>query len=255
VAIFLYNDEEIGRIRESCALAAHVLDEIDRIIDVGVTTYELDRFARDIIAKHRARPAFLGYKGFTAALCTSINEVVVHGIPSKSARLKSGDIVGIDVGVFLDGYYGDTARSFAIGAISKEARQLMDVTRASLYAGIDRCVVGNRISDVSHAIEAYVVQYGFLPVREFVGHGIGRSLHEEPPIPNHGKPGRGPRIKNGMVLAIEPMINVGTYLVDVDQKDGWTVYTKDRKLSAHFEHTVAVVNGRAEILTKGNNFS
>lgn len=255
MAIFLYNDEELKRIRESCTLAANVLDEIDGIIGEGITTYELDRFAREVIAKNGARPAFLGYKGFTAALCTSVNEVVVHGIPNRSVRLKGGDIVGIDVGVFLNGYYGDTARTFPIGSISKEARVLLEVTKASLYAGIEQCIHGNRISDVSHAIEEYVVRFGFSPVKEFVGHGIGKALHEEPPIPNHGKPGRGPRIKSGMVLAIEPMINVGTYLVEVDRKDGWTVYTKDRKLSAHFEHTVAVVDGKPDILTKGKNFS
>jgi methionyl aminopeptidase len=255
LGIYIYNQEQIEYIEKACLIAAKVLDEIDGIIDVGISTYELDRLARDIIAKSGAKPAFLGYKGYPSAICASVNEVVVHGIPKKSKKLKDGDIIGIDVGTFLNGYYGDTARSFRIGRERQDSDLLLRVTRESLYAAIDKCVVGNRISDISHAVEAHVEMYGFSPVREFVGHGIGRNLHEEPSIPNFGSPGKGPRIKEGMVFAIEPMINMGTYMVEVDADDEWTVYTKDRQLSAHFEHTVAIVNGRARILTRGENFN
>jgi len=178
--------------------------------------------------------------------------VVVHGIPSKKARLKSGDIVGIDVGVFLDGFYGDTARTYRVGKIDESAELLLKVTKESLHRGIGMAAAGNRISDISHAVESHVEGYGFSAVREFVGHGIGASLHEEPSIPNFGKPGKGPRISDGMVLAIEPMINAGTYKVDV-LDDGWTAVTGDRKLSAHFEHTIAVVDGKARILTAGKD--
>jgi methionyl aminopeptidase len=255
LGIYIYNQEQIRYIEKACLIAARVLDEINRVIDVGISTYELDRLARDVIAKSGAKPAFLGYKGYPSAICASINEVVVHGIPQKSRKLKDGDIIGIDVGTFLNGYYGDTARSFRVGRGREDSDLLLRVTRESLYAAIDKCVVGNRISDISHAVEAHVEMHGFSPVREFVGHGIGRNLHEEPSIPNFGSPGKGPRIKEGMVFAIEPMINMGTYMVEVDANDEWTVYTKDRQLSAHFEHTVAIVNGRAKILTRGKNFN
>lgn len=255
MGIYIYNQEQIHNIEKACLIAAKVLDEIDRIVDVGISTYELDRLARDIIAHSGAKPAFLGYKGFPSAICTSINEVVVHGIPKKSIKLKDGDIIGIDVGTFLNGYYGDTARSFRVGRDNQDSDLLLRVTRESLYVAIEKCVVGNRISDISHSIEQHVEGYGFSPVREFVGHGIGKNLHEEPSIPNFGSPGKGPRIKEGMVFAIEPMINIGTYMVEVDARDSWTVYTQDRKLSAHFEHTIAIVNGEAKILTRGRNFN
>ncbi len=255
MGIYIYNQEQINNIEKACLIAARVLDEIDSIIDVGVSTYELDRVAQHIITHSGAKPAFLGYKGYPSAICASINEVVVHGIPQKSIKLKDGDIIGIDVGTFLNGYYGDTARSFRVGKESQDSDLLLRVTRESLYVAIEKCVVGNRISDISHSIEQYVEGYGFSPVREFVGHGIGKNLHEEPSIPNFGSPGKGPRIKEGMVFAIEPMINMGTYLVEVDAHDSWTVYTKDRKLSAHFEHTVAIVNGEAKVLTRGRNFN
>jgi methionyl aminopeptidase len=255
LGIYIYNQEQINNIEKACLIAAKVLDEIDGIIDVGVSTYDLDRLARDIITHSGAKPAFLGYKGYPSAICASINEVVVHGIPQKSIKLKDGDIIGIDIGTFLNGYYGDTARSFRIGKENKDSDLLLRVTRESLYVAIEKCVVGNRISDISHSIQQYVEEFGFSPVREFVGHGIGKNLHEEPSIPNFGSPGKGPRIKEGMVFAIEPMINMGTYMVEVDAHDSWTVYTKDRKLSAHFEHTVAIVNGKAKVLTRGRNFN
>jgi len=254
LGIYIYNSEQIGLIEKACLIAAEVLDEIDEAIGEGISTYELDRLARSVISEKGAKPAFLGYRGFPAAICASPNEVVVHGIPRKDVILKNGDIIGIDVGTFLDGYFGDTARSYKIGTVDAKTEELLRVTRESLYAAIEKCKVGNRISDISHAVESYVTKYGFSPVRDFVGHGVGRNLHEEPSIPNFGKPGKGPRLKEGMVFAIEPMINMGTYAVEVDENDKWTVYTGDRQLSAHFEHTVAMVGGKGKILTRGKNY-
>lgn len=254
MAIYIYNNDEIAGISKACEITAGVLDKLEDLIRPGITTYEIDAFAKNLIDSAGGEPAFLGYKGFPASTCISINEVVVHGIPSKEVKLKEGDIVGIDMGVFYRGFFGDSARTYKVGSISKEAEFLCKVTKEALYKGIDKCCAGSRISDVSSAVEEYVSQYGFSPVREFVGHGIGRNLHEEPSIPNYGDPGKGPRIKNGMVFAIEPMINIGTYEVKV-LDDGWTVVTKDRKLSAHFEHTVCIIEDRAEILTKGRNFN
>jgi len=181
-------------------------------------------------------------------LCTSINEVVVHGIPSKKVKLKKGDILGVDVGVYFNGFYGDSAKTFKVGTVTPEVDLLLNVTKESLMKGIEKSVEGNRISDISNAVETHVNKYGFSPVKEFVGHGIGKNLHEEPSIPNFGEPGKGARITNGMVFAIEPMINAGTYRVKV-LEDGWTVVTEDAKLSAHFEHTVAIIDGKAKILT------
>ena len=254
MGIYTYNGNEIGKIEEACIITARVLDEIEGIIKSGISTYELDAFARDKISRFNAKPAFLGYRGFPASICASKNEIVVHGIPDKDVKLENGDIIGIDIGVNYKGFYGDSARTFGIGKIDKDTKKLLDVTRESLYTGIEKCKVGNRISDISNAIERFVAEYGFSPVREFVGHGIGANLHEEPSIPNFGEKGKGPRIKDGMVFAIEPMINAGTYDVEV-LKDGWTVVTKDGRNSAHFEHTVAVVDGRAKILTRGKDFN
>ncbi len=248
MGIYIYQPAQIDRIARSCRVAAEVLDALDDMIEEGVSTFELDKFAQEFIGARKAVPAFLGYRGFPAALCTSINEVVVHGIPSKKCKLRKGDIIGIDVGVFLDGYYGDTARTYSVGSVDSNTRSLVEVTLESLNRGIEKAVTGNRISDISHAIESYVTSFGYSSVREFVGHGIGSSLHEEPSIPNFGKPGKGPRISDGMVLAIEPMINIGTHRVEV-LGDGWTAVTGDRKLSAHFEHTIAIVDGRAKVLT------
>lgn len=254
MGIYIYNKEQIKRIEDACLIAASVLDDIEAIIGAGVSTHEIDTLARSAIRKSGAVPAFLGYRGFPAAVCTSINEVVVHGIPNREARLKSGDIIGIDIGVCYNDFYGDTARSYAIGSVEDDIKSLLGVTRESLYRGIERAVIGNRISDISHAVETYVSRYGFSPVEEFVGHGIGRNLHEEPSIPNFGDAGKGPRIREGMVFAIEPMINAGGRDVEV-LGDGWTVVTRDRRFSAHFEHTVAVVDGKAQILTRGKNFN
>lgn len=254
MAIYIYNKDELQGIEAACKITAEILDEIGNNISEGITTYELDRIARDRIEKVNGKPAFLGYRGFPGAICSSINEVVVHGIPDKNVTLKKGDIIGVDIGVLYYGFYGDTARTFKVGKVDEEVQHLLDVTSGSLYHAIDKCVTGNRISDISNAVQVYVEEHGFSPVREFVGHGIGRNLHEEPSIPNYGKPGKGPRIKDGMVFAIEPMINMGTYKIEV-LDDGWTAVTKDRKLSAHFEHSIAIVDGKARILTKGKNFS
>lgn len=249
MAIFIYSEEEIKRVEDACRITAAVLDEIGKHVAEGISTYELDRIARDLIKKFKAIPAFLGYKGYPAAICTSVNEVVVHGIPNKGQILKKGNIVGIDIGVQYNGYFGDMAKTFVVGKISNNVKKLLEVTREALERGILQCKDGNHLTDISHAVESHVVQYGFQPVHEFVGHGIGRNLHEEPSIPNFGKPGKGPVIKTGMIFAIEPMINEGTYQVEILQ-DGWTAVTKDRKFSAHFEHTVAVVNGNPKILTR-----
>ncbi len=249
MGIYTYSAEQIEKIHRACSVAAGVLKALEAHISEGISTFELDKIAREFIAARKAKPAFLGYRGYPAALCTSINEVVVHGIPSKKIKLRRGDIVGIDVGVFLDGYFGDTARTFKVGTISKDAETLLKATCEALMQGIGQVAPGKRISDISHAVESHAVRYGFSAVREFVGHGIGASLHEEPSIPNFGEPGKGPRIAEGMVLAIEPMINAGTYEVKV-LDDGWTAVTADGSLSAHFEHTVAVVNGKAKILTE-----
>ncbi|MGQ9842758.1 MAG: type I methionyl aminopeptidase [Spirochaetota bacterium] len=249
MAIFIYSEEEIKRVEDACRITATVLDEIGKHVAEGISTYELDRIAHDLIKKFKAIPAFLGYKGYPASICTSINEVVVHGIPNKGQILKKGDIVGIDIGVQYNGYFGDMAKTFFVGKIGNNVKKLLEVTREALERGILQCKDGNHLTDISHAVESHVVKYGFQPVHEFVGHGIGRNLHEEPSIPNFGKPGKGPVIKSGMIFAIEPMINEGTYQVEILQ-DGWTAVTKDRKFSAHFEHTVAVVNGNPKILTR-----
>ena len=254
MGIYTYSIDEIQSIEEACKITAGVLDEIESVVKPGISTKELDIFANNLIVNNNAKAAFLGYKGFPASICTSINEVVVHGIPDQNVKLHEGDIIGIDIGVFYKGCYGDSARTFKVGEIDKNIQLLLDVTKESLYAGIDKCSVGNRISDISSAVEAHVINYGFSPVRDFVGHGIGFNLHEEPSIPNFGEPGKGQRIKDGMVFAIEPMINTGTYEVDI-LNDNWTVVTKDRKHSAHFEHTVAVINGTAKILTGGRGFN
>ncbi len=254
MGIYIYNREQIKRIEDACLIAASVLDDIETIIGAGVSTHEIDTLARSAIRRSGAVPAFLGYKGFPAAVCTSINEVVVHGIPRRDTRLKNGDIIGIDIGVCYKDFFGDTARSYAIGQVEEDVENLLGVTRESLYRGIEKALTGNRISDISHAVEAHVSTHGFSPVEEFVGHGIGRNLHEEPSIPNFGDAGKGPRIREGMVFAIEPMINAGVPDVEV-LGDGWTVVTRDRRFSAHFEHTIAIVDGKAQILTRGKNFN
>jgi len=239
--------EEIRKMREAGRIVAGVLDMLEEHIRPGVKTETLDQLAEEYIRKRKGIPSFLGYRGFPASICTSINDVVVHGIPDKT-RLKEGDIIGVDVGVILDGYQADAARTYAVGEVSPVARRLMEVTRASLEAGIAACRAGNRLGDVSHSIQRVVEEGGFSVVVQFVGHGIGRDMHEEPQIPNFGPPGRGPLLKPGMTFALEPMVNEGTYEVRVEE-DGWTVRTVDGKLSAHFEHTVAVTDGEPMVLT------
>ena len=244
--------EEIEFIRESSRIVADVLKLVGAQVRPGMTTLELDKVAEDFIRSMGGEPAFKGYGWdkknlFPATLCTSIDAEVVHGIPSKRV-LKDGDLLSIDVGVKKNGFYGDGACSFAIGEVSEEKQRLMRVTQESLAKGIEQAVSGKRVHDVSNAIQHHVEANGFSVVRDLVGHGVGRKLHEEPSIPNFGEPGTGIEIKDGMTLAIEPMVNAGTWRVKV-ATDGWTVLTVDGKPSAHFEHTIAIVNGKAEILT------
>lgn len=237
---------EIGLMDEANRIVHRVLDGIAERVRPGVTTRELDRWAEATIRDAGAAPAFLDYRGYPATLCTSINDVIVHGIPDDRP-LNEGDIVGVDCGVLYKGYYGDAARTFAVNQVVDEARKLMDVTRDSLSLAVDQLQPGNRLSDIGHAVQAYVEKHGFSVVREFVGHGIGTSLHEDPQVPNFGDAGNGPRLKPGLVLAIEPMVNIGDSGVKVDA-DGWTARTADGKLSAHFEFSVAVTESGPMIL-------
>ena len=246
--IVLKSDEEIKRMAEVCRIVAEVLEGLKKHVSPGVTTKELDEVAESYIISKGARPAFKGYRGYPSTLCASVNEQVVHGIPSAD-KLKNGDIISIDVGAYYKGFYGDSAITLPVGTISKEAQKLLTATENALEAGIKMAVVGNRLSDISSAIQKYVESEGFSVVRTFVGHGIGRELHEEPQIPNYGRPGTGPKLLEGMTLAIEPMVNSGGWAVDI-LKDGWTAVTKDGSLSAHFEHTVAIINNGQSILTK-----
>ncbi len=242
-----HEQEPIEGIRAAAQIVARVLGEMGRVVRPGITTAELDRLAETIIRDCGARPAFKGYRGFPASICPSVNEEVVHGIPGKRA-LEEGDIIGVDVGAELNGWYGDAARTYAVGAVSEEASRLMRVTQEALQLGLQQARAGNRVGDISNAVQVHVEQNGFSIVRDLVGHGIGREMHEEPAIPNFGPPGRGPRLVTGQVLAIEPMVNIGGYAV-VTRPDGWTVATKDGRWSAHFEHTVAVGPEGPEILS------
>ena len=246
--IILKSRHEIEKMKISNRIVVEVLEEIKKKIRVGVTTIELDRLAESVILKKGGTPAFKGYRGYPNSLCISINEQVVHGIPSNR-RLKDGDLVSIDLGVYHDGYYGDAAITVGAGEITSEAKRLLDATQKALYVGIEKARAGNHLSDISNAVQMYVEREGFSVVRAFVGHGIGTSLHEEPQVPNFGEAGKGPLLKSGMVLAIEPMVNAGVSDVEV-LEDDWTVVTADGSLSAHFEHTVAVTDNGVEILTK-----
>lgn len=231
-------------------IVAQVIDSLKKMVAIGVTTKEIEDFADERIKVLGGIPAFKGYRGYPSSVCISVNEQVVHGIPSDR-KLKDGDIVSIDIGVFLDGFYGDAAVTISIGTIDKESADLIRVTEESLYLGIENAVEGKRLYDISSAIQKHVEENGFSVVRLFVGHGIGRELHEEPQVPNYGVPGQGPRLKRGMTLAIEPMVNAGGHEVIV-LEDGWTAVTKDGKRSAHFEHTVLVTQDKPRILTKNN---
>ena len=246
--IILKSPQEIEKISHACRVVAMTLIYLKDKVDPGVTTQELDRLAEEFMVKQGARPAFKGYRDFPCTICTSINEEVVHGIPSKK-HLEEGDIIGIDVGAVVEGYFGDAAITFPVGKIAPNVQRLLEVTEQALYEGISQAYPGNRLSDISHAIQERAEAAGFGVVRDFVGHGIGKNLHEDPQVPNFGLPGQGPRLKEGMVLAIEPMINMGGAPVKV-LEDNWTVVTQDGSLSAHFEHTISVTPQGPMILTK-----
>lgn len=247
--IVLRTAKEIEIMRKACQISAEALQIAGEAVKPGITTYEIDQIAYRYIKKQGAEPNFLNYNGFPATACISINDEVIHGIPSKTRVLKEGDIVSIDLGAKVNGYNGDNAATFACGNISEEAKRLCDTTRESLYKGIEQAIAGNRIGDIAFAIQSYCEERGFSVVREYTGHGVGTHLHEDPSVPNYGTAGRGQRLLPGMTLAIEPMINLGTKAVKC-LPDGWTVKTLDGKLSAHFEHTIAITKGEPIILTK-----
>lgn len=234
--------------REPGKVTGKILKELEDFIKPGISTMDIDKFVEDTIRAHGMIPAFKGYGGFPGSACVSVNEEVVHGIPSKKRILREGDIVSVDIGCIYKGYNSDAARTYGVGKISEEAQRLIDAARESFFEGLKFCKVGYRLSDVSHAIQKRVEEDGFGVIRDFVGHGIGRELHEDPQIPNYGKPGRGPRLAKGMVLAIEPMISEGTYEVEV-LLDNWTAVTADGKLAAHYENTVVITDGEPELLT------
>ncbi|HEX7879345.1 MAG TPA: type I methionyl aminopeptidase [Candidatus Eisenbacteria bacterium] len=245
--IRIKSPSEVEAMRGSARLVSRTLDELAGHVKAGVTTLELDRLAMEFIRKNGGTPSFLGYRGYRHTICASVNEEVVHGIPGKRV-LKDGDIISVDVGVLMNGFHGDSARTFTVGAVTGQAEQLLKVTRESLLKGIEQVRAGNRLGDVSSAIQAHVESHGLSIVRSLVGHGIGRDLHEDPQIPNYGQPGSGVVLKPGMVFAIEPMVNVGGWEVET-LKDGWTVVSSDRSLAAHFEHTVAVTENGPDILS------
>jgi methionyl aminopeptidase len=238
---------EIEKIRRAGKVVAELLDDLKKMAQPGVTTRELDRYAEAKIRAAGAVPTFKGYRGYPASVCTSINEQVVHGIPS-GRKLQSGDILGIDCGATLEGYVGDAAVTVAVGKVSDELLQLLRVAEQSLYRAIDQARVGNRLYDISYAVQSCAEAHRYSVVRDFCGHGVGRQMHEDPQVPNFGMPGTGPKLKAGMVLAIEPMLNMGTHEVEI-AGDGWTVFTRDRKPSAHFEHTIAITDNGPIILT------
>lgn len=247
MVIPIKTEEEIELIRKSSLLVGKTLALVARHIAPGVQTIKLDRMAEEFIRDNGAVPGFKGYNGFPYTLCISVNEQVVHGFPGND-HLEDGDIVSIDCGVLMNGFYGDSAFTFGVGNVAEDVQLLMQRTRESLYKGIEKAVAGNRIGDIGHAIQEYVEGFGYSVVRDLVGHGLGKELHEKPEVPNYGRRGHGPKLKEGMVLAIEPMINLGTRAV-VQEMDGWTIRTADRKPSAHFEHDVVVRSGEAEILS------
>lgn len=246
--IYLKSKQEIDIMRKAGRITGTILREVAKTVSPGVSTWDLDALATSRCKEMGAKPAFKGYQGFPGSLCVSINQEVVHGIPNKKRILKEGDIIGLDFGVILDGYYGDSAVTVAVGKAAPEAEALMAAAKGSLYAGIAEARVGNRLFDISHAVQKFVEERQFSVVREFVGHGIGRNLHEEPQVPNFGPKGKGIPLREGMVIAIEPMVNAGSHAVRVES-DGWTAVTVDGSLSAHFEHTVCIRDGDPEILT------
>ena len=245
--IYLKTDEEIELLRESNLLVGMILGELAKWIAPGITTLKLDKIAEEFIRDHGAVPGFLGYGGFPNTLCVSVNEQIVHGIPSNY-ELKDGDIVSIDCGTVKNGFNGDSAYTFCVGEVAYDVRRLLKTTKESLYLGIEQAVEGKRVGDISNAVQTYCEKKGYSVVRELCGHGVGKRLHEDPEVPNYGRRGCGPLLKSGMVIAIEPMINLGSRNI-VIERDGWTTRTRDRKPSAHFEHTVAVREGKADILS------
>lgn len=247
--IVLKTTKELDLMKEACAIAAGALKAAGAAVAPGVSTFEVNRVAHDYIVRHGAIPTFLGYNGYPAASCISINDEVIHGIPNKKRIIKAGDIVSVDVGATFNGYVGDNAATFAAGEISSEAQRLCDVTRESLYEGIKAAVAGGRIGDIGSTIQRYCEERGFSVVREYTGHGVGKTMHEDPSVPNFGTPGRGVRLLPGMTIAIEPMINMGGAGIR-QLPDGWTVKTRDGKLSAHFEHTIAITANGPVILTQ-----
>ncbi|QDR78831.1 type I methionyl aminopeptidase [Sporomusa termitida] len=246
--IILKSQRELNYLRDAGRIVAETLVEVKKAVKPDVTTLALDRIAEQYIKSKGAEPAFKGYHGFPGNICASVNDEVVHGIPGLK-RLKNGDNVSIDIGAIINGYCGDAAITVPVGDVDAEVGKLIEVTEQSLYKGIEKAIAGSRLGDVSHSIQAYAEEHGYGVVRDFVGHGIGRNMHEDPQIPNYGLPGRGPRLKSGMTLAIEPMINAGTHEVKT-LSDNWTVVTADGKRSAHFEHTIAITADGPEILTK-----
>lgn len=247
--IVLKTSKELHLMKEACQIAAGALKAAGAAVEPGISTAELNHIAHRFITKAGAVPTFLGYNGYPAAACISINDVVIHGIPSKKIIVREGDIVSIDVGATYNGYVGDNAATFAAGEISPEAKRLSDTTEESLYKGIEAAVAGGRLGDIGHAVQSYCEERGFSVVRSFTGHGVGTQMHEDPSVPNFGTPGRGVRLLPGMTIAIEPMINAGTHEVK-QLSDGWTIKTKDGRLSAHFEHTIAITADGPVILTK-----
>ena len=247
--ILLKSARELERMRQAGRILAEVKDRLRALVRAGITTREIDVDVEAFIISRKARSAFKGYRGFPATVCTSINEEIVHGIPSSKRRLKEGDIIGLDLGCIVDGYYADCAITLPVGPVPARVQELLDVTRESLDKAIVQCRVGNRLGDVSHAIQSHCESHGFSVVRAFVGHGIGKQLHEEPQVPNFGEPGRGPLLKSGMVLAIEPMITMGSWEVRV-LEDRWTAVTADGSLAAHFEDTIAITEDGPDVLTR-----
>ena len=240
-------DSEIELLRKAALLVGKTLGEVGKHIRPGIRTIELDRIAEEFIRDHGAIPAFKGYEGFPGSLCISVNDAVVHGIPGNY-ELRDGDIVSVDCGTILDGYVGDSAYTFTVGEVSEDIKLFLQRSKESLYKGIEQAVAGNRIGDIGYAIQSYVEQFGYGVVRELVGHGVGRKMHEDPQVPNYGKRGTGTKLSEGIVIAIEPMITFGKKDI-IQERDGWTIKTRDRKPAAHFEHDVAVRNGKAEILS------
>jgi len=240
--------EEIELLRQSNLLVSKTLAELTRHIRPGVSTEQLDRIAESFIRDHEAVPGFLGYQGYPKTLCTSVNSEVVHGIPSEKVILKEGDLVSVDCGVLMNGFYGDTAFSFEVGEVSPEVRRLLNTTRESLWKGIEKAVAGNRVGDIGQAVQQHAESHGYSVVREMVGHGLGRHMHEAPEVPNYGRRGSGPKLKEGMVICIEPMINMGRRQIQQDA-DGWTIRAADKQPSAHFELAVAIDKGKADVLS------